>query len=68
MNKNNTSRFTLDMAPELRTQLKIAAARKGITMRQYALSAIKQQLAREEFVVLAPGSFNPDTMEKIKAL
>jgi predicted HicB family RNase H-like nuclease len=52
-NNNNKSRFTLDMTPELRTRLKIAAARKGVTMRQYSLSAIEQQLEREGFELQA---------------
>ena len=43
MNDKNTGRFTLDMATELRTRLKIAAACKGITMRESCLSAIEQQ-------------------------
>jgi hypothetical protein len=65
---NNKSRFTLDMTPELRTRLKIAAARKGVTMRQYSLSAIEQQLEREEVRVVASGTFNRDAIEKARAL
>jgi predicted DNA-binding protein len=65
---NNKSRFTLDMTPELRTRLKIAAARKGVTMRKYSLSAIEQQLEREEVGVLASGTFNREAIEKAKAL
>lgn len=65
---NNKSRFTLDMTPELRTRLKIAAARRGITMRKYSLSAIEQQLDREEVRVLASGAFNREAVEKAKAL
>jgi hypothetical protein len=67
---NNTSRFTLDMTPELRTRLKIAAARRGVTMRQYSLSAIEQQLEKEkeEVGVLAPASFHHDAIEKAKGL
>jgi predicted DNA-binding protein len=67
-NNNNKSRFTLDMTPELRTRLKIAAARKGVTMRQYSLSAIEQQLEKEEVGVLASGSFDRDAVDKAKAL
>ncbi len=68
MKGNNKSRFTLDMTPELRTRLKIAAARKGVTMRQYSLSAIEQQLEREEAGVLASGAFSQETVEKAKTL
>ena len=67
-NNNNKSRFTLDMAPELRTRLKIAAARKGVTMRQYSLSAIEQELEREDVGVLASGRFDHDAIHKAKAL
>lgn len=65
---NGKSRFTLDMTSDLRTRLKIAAARKGVTMRQYSLSAIEQQLEREEVGVLASGTFNRDAIEKVRAL
>ena len=67
MKGNNKSRFTLDMTPELRMRLKIAAARQGITMRQYSLSAIEQQLDRE-VGVLASGTFNQDAVEKARTL
>jgi predicted DNA-binding protein len=68
MKSNNKSRFTLDMTPELRTRLKVAAARKGITMRQYSLSAIEDQLEKEEVGALASGTFNQDAVEKAKEL
>ena len=67
-NNNNKSRFTLDMTPELRTRLKIAAARSGVTMRQYSLSAIEQQLEKEGVGVVASGSFDNDAIDKAKAL
>ena len=37
-------------------------------MRQYCLSAIERQLAREELAVLASGNFNLEAVEKAKAL
>jgi hypothetical protein len=65
---NNKSRFTLDMSPGLRTRLKVAAARKGVTMRRYSLSAIEQQLEKDEVGVLASGSFDRDAVNKAKIL
>lgn len=62
------TRFTLDMTPDLRMRLKIAAARRGITMRQYSLSAIEKQLEKEDIKVLAAGTFNRGTVEKARAL
>jgi len=67
-NHNSKSRFTLDMTPELRTRLKIAAARKGVTMRQYSLSAIEQQLKKDEATVLASGIFDRDAIDRARAL
>lgn len=67
-NNSNKSRFTLDMTPQLRTRLKIAAARKGVTMRQYSLSAIEEQLEREGIGVLASGSFDHDAIHKAKTV
>lgn len=69
MKGNNTkSRFTLDMTPDLRTRLKIAAARKSITMRQYCLSAVEQELDREDVAVFSSGSFGREAVEKARAL
>lgn len=65
---NSKSRFTLDMTPEFRTRLKIAAARRGITMRKYSLSAIEQQLERDEVGVLTSGAFDREAVEKARAL
>ncbi|MFU8797035.1 MAG: hypothetical protein ACNA7X_07110 [Dehalococcoidia bacterium] len=68
--KNNVrkSRFTLDMTPELRTRLKIAAARRGVTMRRYSLSAIERQLEREEIAVPAPAAFDSDAVDRARSL
>jgi hypothetical protein len=65
---NNKSRFTLDMTPQLRRRLKIAAACKGITMRQYALSAIEEQLSREDLGILASSNFDLTTVDRAKTL
>ena len=68
MKTKGTSRFTLDMTPDLRMRLKIAAARKDITMREYCLSAIGQQLAREELEVITSGNFSSKAIEEAKML
>ena len=67
-NNDSKSRFTLDMTPELRTRLKIAAARRGVTMRRYSLSAIERQLEREEIAVLAPAGFDSDAVARARSL
>jgi hypothetical protein len=41
-------RFTLDLEPEMQIKLKVAAALKGVSMRQYCVQAIESQLILEE--------------------
>lgn len=65
---HNQSRFILDMTSELRMCLKVAAARKGITMRQCSLSALEKELEKDEVGVLASGTFNRKAVEKAEAL
>ena len=64
----NKSRFTLDMTNDLRTRLKIAAAQKGITMRQYSLESILSQLDRDDVQVQTSSGFNLGAVNKAKAL
>lgn len=68
MKTKSTSRFTLDMTPDLRTRLKIAAARKDTTMREYCLSAIEQQLAQEELGVITSGNFDSKAIGEARVL
>jgi len=41
-------RLTLDLAPALQRRLKVMAALKGISMRQYCQTAIDRELAMDE--------------------
>ena len=41
-------RFTLDLEPEMQVKLKVAAALKGVSMRQYCVAAIENQMASDE--------------------
>ena len=42
------TRFTLDMDPLFQRRLKVMATLKGMTMRQYCLVAIEEDLAKDE--------------------
>ena len=64
----NKSRFTLDMTNDLRTRLKIAAAQRGVTMRQYSLESILRQLDRDDVQVQTSNGFNREAVNKAKAL
>ena len=50
-------RLTLDMEPPVQRRLKAIAALKGISMREYCLSAIEKEMAKDEGdgVVLSDG-------------
>ena len=50
-------RLTLDMEPPMQRRLKAVAALKGISMREYCLSAIEKEMAKDERdgVVLSDG-------------
>lgn len=50
MEAKKSARLSIDVAPTMRTRLKIAAARKGTTLRDYCLQAIERQLEQEEQV------------------
>ena len=54
------------MSPEMRKRLKIAAALKGITMRDYSLKAIEEKLQQEEIEVVSAGSFNKLAIKRAK--
>ena len=42
------SRFTIDMDPAFQKRLKVMAALKGTTMRQYCLTAVEKELDKDE--------------------
>jgi len=41
-------RISIEVEPDLRRRLRIAAARRDITMREYVLTAVEQALSEEE--------------------
>jgi hypothetical protein len=43
------ARLTIDVEPALRARLKIAAARRGVSMRQLCLHALERELGEEDF-------------------
>ena len=61
-------RFTLDLDPEVQLRLKVAAALKGISMRQYCLEAIEKELAKEEIPPRESAGFNLEAFNQLVAL
>ena len=58
-------RLTLDLDPPVQRRLKAVAARKGVSMRRYCLTAIDRELAKDEANGALAGSFN---IERLVAL
>ena len=54
-------RLTLDLEPTFQRRLKVIAAIKGVTMRQYCYTAIDRELAQDESNGIAgPASIRSD--------
>ena len=60
----NKKRFTLDLDPDFQTRLKVAAALKGISMRQYCVAAIESELTREKTAEIRKPGLTEDEWEK----
>ena len=50
MQAKKKKRLTLDMDPAFQRRLKATAALKGVSMRQYCLTAIEGELSKDEVV------------------
>ena len=64
----NKKRFTLDLDPDFQKRLKVAAALKGISMRQYCLAAIEAELAQENGAVLQGRGLTKAGLDRLTAL
>ncbi len=43
-----SARLSIDVTPTMRTRLKIAAARRGLSLREYCVQAIQERLEQDE--------------------
>ncbi len=64
----NKKRFTLDLDPDFQRRLKVAAALKGISMRQYCVAAIEAEMAQEQHIKLAANTLSEEGLNRIAAL
>jgi hypothetical protein len=60
-------RLTLDVDASIQRRLKVVAALKGVTMRQYCQTAIDRELAKDESEVTFGGSFDRQSFERVVA-
>lgn len=61
-------RFTLDLDPEVQVRLKVAAALKGISMRQYCVAAIENELKRDQNAVFLKPGLTEEGLDQLLAL
>lgn len=61
-------RFTLDLEVPLQRRLKVIAALKGISMRQYCLSALERELSKDEATRARSLPFGEEALERLASL
>lgn len=59
MKKNQTHqvRFTIDFPAEQHAYLKMVAAKKGITMKEYVIESLSKNCEKEDFIDLRQNKF-----------
>lgn len=62
--ENKKKRFTLDLDPGLKQRLKAAAARKGVSMRQYCQDAIVKEMSTDDRTKV--NSFSPNRLNQLR--
>lgn len=58
-------RLTLDIDASVQRRLKVVAALKGVTMRQYCQTAIDRELAKDAADGVSEQQFNRDAFERL---
>ena len=61
-------RLTLDLDPMVQRRLKAVAAMKGISMRQYCLTAIGRELSKDEVQGVIDLPFGHEALDRLDAL
>ena len=61
-------RFTLDLDPLLQRRLKVIAALKGISMRQYCLAAIEREVAKDAAEGVQSLPFGEEAISRLSSL
>ena len=61
-------RLTLDLDSPVQRRLKVIAATRGISMRQYCLSAIEKELAKDEGRHVIPMPFGHEALDRLDTL
>ena len=64
----NKKRFTLDLEPDFQRRLKVAAALRGINMRQYRVAAIEAELSQEQDAGSRGPGLSEEGLNRLSAL
>src|SRR5688572_18415661 len=65
MAQETKTRFTLDLDTSFQRRLKVMAALKGVSMREYCLAAISKELEKDE---AKPRGLSIESIERMDAL
>jgi hypothetical protein len=66
--ESKRKRFTLDLDPPVQRRLKVIAALKGISMRQYCLVAVEKELAKDEATGAKSLPFGQEALDRLASL
>ena len=61
-------RLTLDLDPPLQRRLKVIAALKGISMRQYCQAAIEKELAKDQAVGITALPSGDEALDRLASM
>ena len=62
------TRFTLDLDPMFQRRLKVMAALKGTTMRQYCIAAVERELDNDEAAGARSLPFGEEALDRLASL
>ncbi|MBM3925129.1 MAG: hypothetical protein FJ320_03960 [SAR202 cluster bacterium] len=66
MAQETKTRFTLDMDTSFQRRLKVMAALKGVSMREYCLAAISNELEKDEEFRTKPRGLTLEAIERMR--
>ena len=66
--KPQTKRFTLDLETSFQRRLKVMAALKGVSMRQYCLTAVERELERDSTSDAPSLPFGVEALDRLASL
>ena len=66
--RETRKRFTMDLEVSFQRRLKVIAALKGVTMREYCLGAVERQLEVDESTDVPALPFGKEALDRLESL